>query len=437
MVRNIALFFLMLVPSMTYAQLDSQFVFSGQNAEFLKAEKKVSIVTSTQVQVPSMCSRQVPYQENVCKNVTRYRQDCHWVAAHEVCTNQIERECDSVPRSRQVCASSGSETVCTDVPSREVCTERPEREVCRTRSDGTQSCNTVGGGTHCTTVGGGQSCRQVPGQRECHTEYYNEEVCSNVSRRVCQNVPRENVCESVPYVKNECAMETKYRLETYACTETQTVNRTTEVSLKSEINVQILTNGLVEEFPVAISIKEVSSDYQAFTIAAKLLKEPKLFVILKKKEVKVASRTEKEILLQSSVVLEVMTKEMLPFAFPKAIVSASIEGATSKLTIVFDGALSAQGAVDLMITHKAFLRSLKTMAEMKAEYPSAKVEVGSFGEKAALSINLKESIKHELESRNMLLKFNLTSALNLQGEIMNMTKPVTSKLYEGTFVQLK
>ena len=438
MIRNIALFCLLLLPTMTYAQLDSQFTFSGQNAEVLKAEKKITVVTPEQVQVPDTCSRQVPNgQTRVCRNETRYRQECSWIPSSERCWNDTERVCRTVTRYRQECSGSSSHTVCTDRPSRTVCTERPTREVCTTRPDGRQHCTTVGGGQHCTEVGGGRDCREVPGNRTCRDVPYSDQDCDNVSRRRCETVPGRNDCRQIPYSEEVCGMETQYRTETYACTRTETINRTTAKTIKSETNVQIITNGIVEEFPVAISVKETSQQFNAFSMEVKLLKEPKAFVVLQKKESKIASNTAQEIVVKNNVVLEILTQEMLPMSFPVAIASAHIEEASKKLVIIFEGAMSAQGSADVLITHKAFLSSTKTLVEMKADYPSAQVELGSVENKAALSIDIKDAIKKELKKKNMKLKFNLTSALNLQGEIMNATKPATSKLYEGTFVELK
>lgn len=232
-------------------------------------------------------------------------------------------------------------------------------------------------------------------------------------------------------------METQYETEAYACTRTETVNRTAEKTIKAEINVQIMTNGLVEEFPMAITLKETSSQFDAFTIDAKLLKEPAVFVVLMKKEVKIADSTKDEILLEAEVVLEVLSKEMLPIAFPTAIHKATVDKKTKKMTIVFEGPISAQGEVDFKITHDSFWTSKKTIAEMKEAFPSAKIELGQVEDKAALSIDLTDALKHELKKSNMLLKLKLTSEMNLRGELMNTTKPENSKLYEGTFVQLQ
>src|SRR5690606_22257645 len=97
MIRNIALLFLLLLPTLAMAQLDSEFVFNGQNAEVLVAEKPVTIVTPETVEVPSTCSRQVPNgQREVCRNETRYRQECSWVPASTQCSNYQERVCRPV-----------------------------------------------------------------------------------------------------------------------------------------------------------------------------------------------------------------------------------------------------------------------------------------------------------------------------------------------------
>lgn len=438
MFRNIALFITLLVPSITNAQIESTFTFSGQNAEVLKAEKKITVVTPESVQVPSTCYRQVPVGEReVCTNETRYRQECSWIPSSERCWNDTDRVCRTVPRTRQECSTSPGRQVCHDTPGREVCTERPTREVCRTKPDGTQHCTTVGGGTHCTTVGGGRQCHTEPGERHCRTVSYNDTECDNVTRRRCETVPGRNDCRDIPYSVPVCRMETQYASESYACTRTEIVNRTAEKVLKAETHVRIATNGLVEEFPVAITIKEASSQFAAFSIEAKLMKEPKLFVVLQRKQVKIVSNTEKEIVLKADLVLEVLTKEMLPISFPTEIASATLNKDTSKLVIVLEGAISSQGSVDLLITHKAFLSGTKTIAELKAQYPSEKIELGVVENKAALSIDLKDAIVRELKKKNMKLKLKLDSSLNLQGELMNATKPETSKLYEGTFVQLQ
>lgn len=438
MVRNLALFFLLLVPTLSHAQLISQFTFNGQNAEVLRAEKSITISKPEQVQVPDTCYREVPNgQAQVCRDETRYRNECSWVPSSQRCWSENERVCQSVTRYRQECSSGPSRQECHDIPSRTVCTERPTRQVCTTRPDGRQHCTTVGGGQSCTQVGGGRSCNTVPGERICRNVPYQDTDCRYVPRQRCETVPGRNECRNVPYSERVCGMETQYRTESYACTRTETVTRTIEKVVKAETNVSIITNGLVEEFPVSISITENDNQYSAFSMNVKLEKEPKVFVVLKKKTVTVDSVNDKEIILKGNVVLEVLTKEMLPVAFPASIVSATIEQATKKLVIVFDGAISPEGSVDLVITYKAFLSRLQKIAELKADYPGAKVVLGAVDGKAALSVDLKDAMVGELQRRNMKLKLNLGSKLNLQGELMNATKPELSKAFDGPFVSVK
>ncbi len=438
MISRIALFILMLVPSITNAQLESQFQFNGQNAEVLSVEKKVTVVTPEVVQVPGTCTRQVPNgQREVCTQETRYRQECSWIPSSERCWDEPEQSCRPVTRYGQECQQGPGRSECRDIPTSEVCVERPTREICTTRPDGSQHCTTVGGGTHCTTVGGGRDCRDVPGEQVCRQVSYSDTECDTVSRRRCETVPGRNDCEDIPYTVPVCRMETQYRTETYACTRTETVNRTAQKTLKAKIQVEVLTNGLVEEFPVQLVIKEANAQFKAFSIDAKLGKEPTVFVVLKKKEVFIASNTKDTIELKSRIILEVLSKEMLPIALPTAISKASIAESSKKLLIVLDGQISSGGGVDLKISHKGVLTGTRTIAELVASYPSPGVDLGEVDGKPALSIDLTNALKRELKKKNMRLSLKLSSTLNLGGELMNATKPETSKLYEGTFVELK
>ena len=437
MIRNLMLSLCLLFPVMTSAQVETQFTFSGQNAEVLKGEKIVTQVTQVPVEYQGTCTRQVPEQVRVCRDVTRYRQSCSWVPAYENCWNDTDRICRPVIRTRQECSSGPSRRVCSQQPTRRICTERPARQICQTRPDGRRVCTDVRPGEHCTEVGGGVSCHDVPGERVCRSVSYTDQECDNVTRRRCETVPGRNECSQIPYSENVCGMETQYSVETYACTQTRMENRTSQKSIKSEVNVQILTNGLVEEFPMSVVVKETTPAMSAFVMEAKLLKEPKVVVVLKKKDVKVVSSTEKEIVLKGSLVLEVMDAHMLPISFPTAIAGAHIEAATQKLVVVMEGAMSSQGSVDLQITHNSVLTKLKTIAEAKAEYPSAKAELGQVENKAALSVDLKGLIQNEPQKKNMRMKIKLGSKLMLQGEIMNAKKPDTEKQYEGIFVELK
>ncbi|WPU66434.1 hypothetical protein [Peredibacter starrii] len=437
MIRNLLLSLCLLFPVMTSAQVETQFTFSGQNAEVLKGEKKVTQVTQVPVEFPSTCTRQIPHEVRVCRDVTRYRQSCSTIPSSERCWNESDRVCRPVIRTRQECSSGPSRRVCQQQPTRRICTERPARQICQTRPDGRRVCTDVRPGEHCTEVGGGMACHDVPGERVCRSVTYTDQECDSVTRRRCETVPSRRECTDIPYSENVCGMETQYSSESYACTQTRMENRTSEKTIRSEVNVQILTNGLVEEFPMSVVVKETTPAMTAFAMEAKLLKEPQAFVVLKKKEVKIASATEKEIVLKGSLVLEVLEARMLPISFPTAIESAHIEAASQKLIVVMEGGVSSQGSVDLQITHNSLLTKLKTIAEAKAEYPSAKAELGQVENKAALSVDLKGLIQNEPQKKNMRMNIKLGSKLMLQGEIMNAKKPDTEKQYEGIFVELK
>lgn len=210
------------------------------------------------------------------------------------------------------------------------------------------------------------------------------------------------------------------------------------MTLKATTNVQILTNGLVEEFPVLVSIKPTNDLYSSFILEAKLLKQPKLIVVVKKNNIKIVNSSSPSVLqLEGTLVLEVMTNEMFPVSFPTEVSSAMIEQDAQKMTIVFEGGISAQGSVDLIVTHKAFLARAKTIVELKQDYPSKTIELGQVQNKAALSIDLKEIEVGELKKKNMKMNLTLSSSANLQGTVLNDTKPATTKLYEGIFVELK
>lgn len=250
MVRKIATYVLLLSVSLnSFAQLEKPFKFNGQNAETIKLEKVIKVTRSVPREVPSTCTRQVPYEVYRCNDVTRYREECRWVPAEQECSTEYDRECRSVTRyreecsrgpsrqecsttptrqvctdrptrqvctqlpSREECSTSPSRQVCTDRPGREVCVDRPTREVCRTRPDGQQHCTTVGGGQHCTTVGGGQDCRTVGGDRECRTvgggqhctEVGGGQDCRTVGGDTqCRSVEGDPICRQVSYSDQDC-----------------------------------------------------------------------------------------------------------------------------------------------------------------------------------------------------------------------------------------
>lgn len=506
MVRKIATYVLLLSVSLNaLASLEAPMKFSGQNAETIKLEKIIKVTRPVPREVPSTCTRQVPYEVYRCNDVTRYREQCQWVPAEQECNTEYDRQCRSVTRyreectrgpsrqecwntptrqvctdrpTRQVCTSiptreechtTPSRQVCTDRPGREVCTERPTREVCRTRPDGQQHCTTVGGGQHCTTVGGGQDCRTVGGDRECRqvgggqhcTEVgggqdcrtvggdrecrmvegdpicrqvsYSDQECENVPRQACHTIPAHNECSQIPYTEEVCGNETDYRDEQYACMQTIYEDKEMEKKVSAIVNVALKTNGLVEEFGAMITLVPDAKGTK-FVPAMKLTSEPKILVIVKKKEAKIRAEGEKEIKVEGDIEVELQEAVVEPVIFPE-IESASLEKKTSILSVIFAKGLPSEagvvrkGELDFVLSRKG-----KDLAVLKDSYPGAKVQVKKIEKKDALVMNLTGLIQGSLSgglfSSGPQMKLLLKIPSKIEGEILNAKKPQTEKLYE-------
>ncbi len=421
-----ALFFTILSFS-SLAQVNSQLTFRGQNSEVIKIEQNINVTRPVPYQVPSTCTRDVPYQSYDCHDVTRYRQQCSWIPSSENCWSEDERVCRNVTRSREECHSGPSREVCHERPSREVCTERPTREVCHTNPQGHQSCQTVGGGQSCQTVGGGESCSTVPGERICRDVSYTDQECSNVPRRRCENVPGHNDCRDVPYSEQVCGNETHYRQEGYACQRTQYRDESKAKKLTGEILVHFQTNGLVEEFPLNISVAALDAKFDKFVTEVKLLKEPEVLVFLKKKNVK-AVESDKEISLEGEIVFEILDLNMVAPAFPVNFKDVSFNQDTSLLSLVIDGSISAMGSVEATITAKPKIGRNKTVAELKASYPSERAGVAG----TSLNLNLSGIMQNDLVKKNAI-SLKLTAPLNVNGDLMNAKIPVMEKSYQLEF----
>jgi hypothetical protein len=414
---------LLAVSFSSLAQVDSQINFRGQNSEVIKVEKTINVVRPVPYEVPSTCTRDVPYQANVCRDVTRHRQECSWIPSRENCWTENERVCRNVTRYREECHNGPSREVCHERPSREVCTERPTREVCRTNSQGQQTCQTVGGGQSCQTVGGGQSCDTVGGERICRDVSYTDQDCDNVPRTRCENIPGHNDCRDIPYYENVCGMETQYRQEEYACMRTLYRDVTTAKKLTSSIQVHFQTNGLVEEFPLNISVKAPDAKFESFATVIKLLKEPKVLVFLKKKAVK-AEESATEINLSGDIVFEIFETQMVSPAFPTNLKSAAFNASNSVLSLGIEGGISAMGSVEAVVTANPKIGRDKTVAELKASYPSERAGVVG----AILNLNLAGKMQNDLAKKNSIA-IKLTAPMNVPGELLNVTKPVMEKSY--------
>ncbi len=495
MVRKIAKYVLLLSVSLNaLASFEAPLKFTGQNAETIKLEKVIKVTRPVPREVPSTCTRQVPYEVYRCNDVTRYREQCHWVPAEQECNTEYDRQCRSVTRyreectngparqecwttpTRQVCTDRPTRQVCTDLPSREechttpsreVCTDRPTREVCTTRPDGRQHCTTVGGGQHCTTVGGdrqcrqvgggqhctevggGQDCRTVGGDRECRMVEgdpicrqvaYSDQECEDVPRQACHTIPAHNECDQIPYTEEVCGNETEYRAEQYACMETIYEDKEMEKKVSAIVNVAFKTNGFVEEFGAMITLVPDAKETQ-FVPAMKLTSEPKILVIVKKKEAKIRAEGEKEIRVEGDIEVELQEAVAEPVEFP-AIESATLEKKTNLLSVIFAKGLPSEagvvrkGEIDFVLSRKG-----KELAVLKDSYPGAKVQVKKIERKDALVMNLTGLIQGSLGgglfSSGPKMKLLLKIPSKIEGEILNAKKPQTEKLYESVKVSRK
>jgi hypothetical protein len=94
MVRQFAmLFFILSFPTLLFAQLETTLNFNGELQDSLKIDGLLSVIRPVTIQVPGTCVRQVPHQENVCRDVTRYRQECHNVPSSQSCSTQYDNVC--------------------------------------------------------------------------------------------------------------------------------------------------------------------------------------------------------------------------------------------------------------------------------------------------------------------------------------------------------
>jgi hypothetical protein len=473
MVRKHATFaFLLLFSLNSFAELEAPMKFTGQNAETVKLEKILKVTRSVPREVPGTCERQVPYQEYRCHDVTRYRQECHQVPADQECHTEYDRQCHSVTRyreectrgpshqechtipTRQVCHERPSHQVCHDRPSREVCHDRPTRQVCTTTPSGQQhcttvgggqSCTSVGGGQECTTVGGGQECTTVGGGQECHSEPgeqicrqvpYTDQECRDVPRQACTTIPAHNECNQIPYSEEVCGNETAYRTESYDCMQTVYSDEEVEKKVSAVVNVSFKTNGLVEEFGALVSIAPDAKG-ENFIPSMKLTTEPKILVIVKKKEASIRAEGEKEIKVEGNIEVELMEK--VPgqeIQFP-AIESSTLEKKSSVLSVIFAKGLPAlEGMLEFEMTYKN-----KPVAELKDSFPGQKVQVRKVDLKDALILNLKDlitgSIGGGLFSSSPMMKLKLILPSKIEGEILNVNKPKTEKIYEKIKVKRK
>lgn len=234
-----------------FAETQKTINYENQREESFDLENFLKDTRYKQEEVESTCYSRVPYTQNVCRNETRYHQECRTAPGHQECTTvndpvchsetRYENECHSEPgeqscrvviRYRQECSRTGGgrqchtvppdiqchrapngENKCDKIPAHEECSDSPGQQVCHQAPYEERECSA--GSSH-------QVCRQVPRQ---------EQTCENRSRQQCDWIPDRRVCENVPYDVPVCKDEILYRQEPYACM--KTINVPYEVTLKT------------------------------------------------------------------------------------------------------------------------------------------------------------------------------------------------------------
>ncbi len=195
----------LMFQSSLYADTSKTFSYEDQKEEVFNLENFLKEITYIEQEVKGTCTRKVPYQENVCRNVTRYKKECAIVPAHE--------ECEQV--NNPICRTeSRTERECHDTPSRQECRDVNEYQ-CRTETRYENECRTVPGEyecrvvvnyrEECSEVGGGQTCHTIPGDIECSIVNGENRCVKIPPRQECSNEPSRRECRQVPYEERECS----------------------------------------------------------------------------------------------------------------------------------------------------------------------------------------------------------------------------------------
>lgn len=216
---------------LNFADTSKTFEYENQTEEVFNLENFLKKTVMVKEEVKGTCERQIPYQENVCKDVTKYKNECKTVPAHQECRQvndpichtetTMETECHTTP-SRQQCHNTTNqvcgyetryENECRTVPGeqqcrvvvryRQECSQVPGEQQCRT-IPGDIQCSIINGENKCVKIPPRQECSQGSSRNECRQVPYEERECStSPSRQECRQVPRqERVCRDE--VQREC-----------------------------------------------------------------------------------------------------------------------------------------------------------------------------------------------------------------------------------------
>lgn len=238
MKRITLLFGLILVlNAAAQAQEFFEFEYAQQPTEQVTLEGTREVTLYRTQYVDGTCTRQEPYQETVCGDETRYRNECTWIPSRNVCTTEDDYQCRDVRRTRRECKPGRTQRVCVNEPARRECRSR----------NGVERCVDVPGRRNCRDVVGDQVCRNVP---------YTDRACQTVSRQVCRDVPARNECRDIPYQDYVCRDVTSYRSISYACKKPVQVPYVSSKSFSHQINFKFSDPDLLGKATIKLVLNE-------------------------------------------------------------------------------------------------------------------------------------------------------------------------------------
>ncbi len=265
---------IMSLLSIAQAETSKSFKFENQREETFDLENFLKETRYKTETVDSTCTRQEPYVQNVCKDVTKYRQECRQEPGRQDCRTVYDNVCRTDYRYENECRYERGPDICRVVVRyRQECSQtsggrqcrmEPGRVDCRIAPNGEQKCEKIPPREVCSNGPGRQECRQVPyDERECSAGP-SRQVCQQVSRpyQVCENRPRQQcewiperqICNQVPdRVVKECKDETLYKSVQYACKKDVQVPEV--VTLRTHrANVSVLFNTQSADAPATFNV---------------------------------------------------------------------------------------------------------------------------------------------------------------------------------------
>ena len=268
---------MMMLQFQAYAETEKVINFENQREESFDLENWLKKITYTTEERETTCYRTEYRNEEVCRNVTRYRQECHTEPSRQECRQVNNPVCSYETRWERECRTVPGEQQCRVVVRyrQECSTGRGERE-CRT-TPGDIQCRIINGENRCTKIPPREECRDVPGRQECRQVPYEERECSSgPSRQECRDVPRQHqvcrdhyetrcetipahrVCENVPYYENVCGIESVPHQVPYSCTKPVQVPHETILKThkaRVQVNFDAKSADVATSFKVALSDK--------------------------------------------------------------------------------------------------------------------------------------------------------------------------------------